>query len=381
MAKRIQGEQPAGMQLGDFLKTPATDVKPVYVLKGTDPYLLDQGRQEIRQRVIGDADPGLAMLELLGPEAELADVLDALRSPPMLASRRLVLVREAEGFVSPRGAAADDISARADSKPALSKADGADGGRVRDALVRYLGAPSPSGTLCLETATWNESTTLARKIADVGVLVYCEMTDVGKIPGWLQRRAKTLHGKSLTFGAAQMLLEYLGPDFASLVSALEALTLYAGAGETIDVAEVDALVARGHHERVWDFCDAVAERNVPRALELLDAFWTEGMVAPQIVGLLRPTFRQLVRVKTLSQRLGLDGAMRQAAIPYGAKDRVRRAVGVLTNQHLADAFQALVDADLEAKSTPNDRVAMETLVHRLCHAEAARSAGAASFSD
>ena len=183
----------------------------------------------------------------------------------------------------------------------------------------------------------------------------------------------------MTYAGAQMLVEYLGPDFASLVSALEALALYAGDSTTLDVAEVDALVARGHHERVWDLCDAVAEKNVPRALELLDAFWTEGMVAPQIVGLLRPTFRQLVRVKALARRMGVDGAIRQAAIPYGAKDRVRRAIGALTAQHLADAYQALVDADLEAKSTPNDRLAMETLVHRLCHAEAARSAGAASF--
>jgi DNA polymerase III subunit delta len=369
MAKRDQGEKAAGMRLGDFLKTPAADVKPVYVLKGTDPYLLDQGRQEIRRRVLGDADPGLAMLELLGPEAALADVLDALRTPPMLSPRRLVLVREAEGFLSPRGAAADD--AATDTK--------ADGGRIRDALVRYLDAPSPTGTLCLEAATWNESTLLAKKVAEVGVLVYCEISDIGAIPRWLQSKARDAHGKSLTCGAAQMLVEYLGADFASLVSALDALALYTGAAESIDVAEVDALVARGHHERVWDFCDAVAERHVPRALELLDAFWTEGMVAPQIVGLLRSTFRQLVRVKALSRRLGLDGAMRQAAIPYGAKDRVRKAVGAMTSQHLADAYQSLVDADLEAKSTPNDRVAMETLVHRLCHAEAARTAGAAAF--
>ena len=141
----------------------------------------------------------------------------------------------------------------APTKPALSKAEGADGGRIRDALLRYLEAPSPTGVLCLEAATWNESTMLARKVAEVGVLVYCEMTDVGKIPGWLQKTARELHDKSLTYGAAQMLVEYLGPDFASLVSALDALALYAGPSPNIDVAEVDALVARGHHERVWDF--------------------------------------------------------------------------------------------------------------------------------
>ena len=178
MARRDQDEKAGGMRLGDFLKSPGADVKPIYVLKGTDPYLLDQARQEVRRRVLGDADPGLALLELQGPEAALADVLDALRTPPMLAPRRLVLIREAEAFLSPRGGAGEEASP-ADEK-AADKA--ADGGRIRAALQRYIEAPSPTGTLCLETSAWNETTTLARKVAEVGTLVYCEMTGRGRDP-------------------------------------------------------------------------------------------------------------------------------------------------------------------------------------------------------
>jgi len=172
------------------------------------------------------------------------------------------------------------------------------------------------------------------------------------------------------------MLEYLGADFASLLSALDILALHAGSATAIDTPDVDTLVARGHHERVWDLCDAVALRQIPRAMELLDAFWTEGMVAPQIVGLLRPTFRQLLRAKALARRMGLDAAIEKAAIPWGARDRVRRALTAVSDDHLANAYQALVDADLEAKTSPSDRLAMETMIHRLCLPEAARRAGA-----
>jgi DNA polymerase III subunit delta len=378
MAQRQSREPTGGTRLGDFLKTPVGEPKPVYVLRGTDPYLLDQARTRVRQLVLADADPGLALMEMGGAEAALADVLDGLRTPPFLAPRRLVLIRDAEAFLGQKGGGGgggdDDADGGGESK---ADAKGGDPGRIRAALLKYLEAPSPTGTLCLQCATWNENTTISKKVVEIGALIYCEISDVTALPRWLQGEAKKRHGKSLTYGAAQMLVEYLGADFASLVSALDILALYCGANAGIDVGEVDALVTRGHHERVWDLCDAVAEHNVPRALELLDAFWTEGMVAPQIVGLLRPTFRQLVRVKALMRRLGLDGAMAKAAIPYGAKDRVRRAIKGMSSAHLADAYQALVSADLEAKSTPNDRLAMETLVHRLCHAEAARHAAAA----
>jgi DNA polymerase III delta subunit len=175
-----------------------------------------------------------------------------------------------------------------------------------------------------------------------------------------------------------MLVEYLGLDFAALLAALDMLALYTEAGTVIDTPQVDALIARGHHERVWALCDAVAEGQIPRALELLDAFWAEGMVAPQIVGLLRPTMRQLVRTKAFSRRMALDAALSKAGVPYPAQARVRRALAAFSDDHLAAAYQALVDADLEAKTTPNDRLAMETMVHRLCLPQAAHgTAGAA----
>jgi len=311
---------------------------PVYVLRGTDPYLLDQGRRAVRKRTIGDADPGLAVLELNGPDAQLADCLDALRTLPFLAPHRLVIIRQADAFLDEH---------------------------TREVLHKYLEAPASTGSLCLESEKWLETTRLAKRVAEIGAVVVCEMTDASKMPGWLQTEAKKQFSKTLTSGAAQMLVEFLGPDFAALLAALDMLALYVGPSPTIDTAEVDALIARGHHERVWDLCDAVADRRLARALELLDAFWTEGMAAPQIVGLIRPTFRQLVRIKALARRAGIDQAMNSAGVPYPARDRVRRAVSALSDNALADAYQALVDADLEAKSTPNDRLAMETMIHRI----------------
>lgn len=356
MARGGPKNESKARRLSEFLaEKPPREPLPIYVLRGTDPYLLDQGRQTVRERVLGDAEPGLALLELDGAEAQLADVLDALRTAPFLAPRRLVVIRDAEAFLSPNNTAE----------------------RKRDALLKYLDAPSPSGSLCLEVAAWNETTHLGKRVALVGVVVQCETDRPRQIPHWLQRRAGDQYGKRLSDAAAQMLQEYLGNDFASLTHALGMLALYVKDAGDIDTPDVDALVARGHHERVWDLCDAVAERRVARALGLLDAFWAEGMLAPQIVGLLRSTFRQLVRVRSLGGRMGLDAAMARANVPRPAFTRVRRAVEAFSEDDLADAYQALVDADLEAKTTPNDRLVMEALVHQLCRPAAARLAGSA----
>jgi len=352
MAQRRSKKDSKVKRLSDFAKRKVSgEPLPVYVLRGTDPYLLDKGRRVVRQRAIGQAEPGMAMLELNGAEAELADVLDALRTMPFLAPRRLVLIREADAFLSPKN----------------------QGQHKREALLKYLDNPSPTGVLCLEVATWDERTRLAKRVAEIGLLVRCEADKPNQIPAWLRGQARDLYAKTLTDPAARMLQDYLGTDFAALTHALDMLALFVGDAPRIDTPEVDALIARGHHERVWALCDAVAARRAPRALELLDAFWTEGMVAPQVVGLLRTTFRQLVRVRAYGRSMSLDAAMDRARVPRWAFDRVRRAAGAFSEANLADAYQTLVEADLEAKTTPNDRLAMEALVHRLCNPAAARS--------
>ena len=371
MARSGSSKRQVGIRLSDFEKQAKAAPKPIYVLLGTDPYLLDKGRRAVRRQVLADADPGMALLELGGEEAVLADVLDALRTPPFLAPRRLVSIREAEKFLGQKGGGGEEEGAES---PA------ADGKKVREALLRYLEAPAPTGSLGLEVASWNESTSLAKRVAAVGCVIRCEIIDPSVLPGWLQRETRERYHKTLTYAAAQMLLEYLGTDMAALLAALDALALFTESATAIDAPDVDSVIARGHHDRVWALCDAVAERRIPVALELLDAFWAEGMVAPQIVGLLRSTFRQLIRTKALARRMSLDAAMAQANVFYGAQDRVRRALAAFSVEHLAGAYQALVDADLEAKTTPNDRLAMETLVHRLCRPEAARDAGVASRS-
>jgi DNA polymerase III subunit delta len=102
---------------------------PIYVLRGTDPFLLDRGRTAVRERTIGQADAGLALLEMNGPDAQLADILDALRTLPFLAPHRLVIIREADAFLDEH---------------------------TRDALLKYLLAPSSTGSLCLQADSWND---------------------------------------------------------------------------------------------------------------------------------------------------------------------------------------------------------------------------------
>ncbi|MGA2265823.1 MAG: hypothetical protein ABSH10_05270, partial [Phycisphaerae bacterium] len=73
--------------------------KPVYVLVGHDAYLLDAARQRVLTAALDKADPQTCLGQHDG-DAELAAVLDELRTLPLLGSRRVVIVNPADEFVS-----------------------------------------------------------------------------------------------------------------------------------------------------------------------------------------------------------------------------------------------------------------------------------------
>ena len=73
----------------------AETCKPVYVLHGKDAYLRRMHLGRVTKVVLGTDADQMGRTDFDGPEAALSDVLDELRTLPLLAVRRLVVVREA----------------------------------------------------------------------------------------------------------------------------------------------------------------------------------------------------------------------------------------------------------------------------------------------
>ena len=71
-------------------------LKPVYALVGSDVFLQLQRQTEIVQ----EAPPDAQRMDIDGERAELADVLDELRSFAMFGGHKLVIVRGADDFIS-----------------------------------------------------------------------------------------------------------------------------------------------------------------------------------------------------------------------------------------------------------------------------------------
>jgi DNA polymerase-3 subunit delta len=322
------------MHAMEFLRRAAGVAKPIYAAYGDDPYLRREAIGAIVKAALGpDADEG-AVTRLAGDHAELADVLDELRTLPFLAKRRVVVVENADPFITAH---------RAD-------------------LERYAERPAATGVLVLAPKTWPGNTRLAKAVAKVGEAVECKAPREAELPEWLVRLAKEHEGVALDPDAARLLVELVGPEVGLLASEVAKLATYVGKAAKIRRGDVAKMVGAGRVETIWRVLDAATTGKGAEALDDLDRLLTSGEHPVGLLAAMSASLRKVHHAGTLRKaRRDLNEACREAGIPPFAQELTGRQHAHLGPGRV-DALPALLlraDMDLKGGSQLDPRVVLE----------------------
>ena len=293
--------------------------KPVYVLHGSDDYLRRHHRRKIVQHLLGGAEPELALIDL-DDSAQLSDVLDELRTVPVLAPRRVVVLHDADKFIT----------------------------RHRAAVEGYLADPADRGSLVLIVATWRKDTRLAKQAARVGEVIDCAPPRAAGLPRWVSRVAES-RGRHVAPNAVALLVAWVGPDLARLESEIEKLALYVGARREITAQDVTAVVAAAAGPVAFALTNAIEARDAPGALGALDDLLAGPGQEYRVLGM-------------------LAWHLRASQSPKARRWPPRRRPGANSPPAaVAKDFRALLAADLAIKTGAEANTTMQLLVTGLCH--------------
>ncbi len=312
------------------------EVKPIYVLFGSDVFLLDETRKSIVAQVIGESDPQTSVTPF-DASAELADVLDELRTMPFLAPRRAVILSDADAFVS----------------------------AYRESIEKYLESPSSCSTLILTVASWPKNTRLYKRVATIGKSVDCNSPDERKLISWVHKSAAK-RDKKIAPDAAELLLAWRGADMAAIDSELEKLSLYAADRETITTEDVSTLVTATAGPAAFALTNAITSGNIRSALKALAGAITRRGEEFKMLGQIAWHLRKALQVQQQVQAGASPGqACKDARVFYQQREFLemlrRRPIDVLQND-----FRRLLAADLAMKSGTNATAALQQLVVGLC---------------
>jgi DNA polymerase-3 subunit delta len=209
---------------------------PVYYLFGEDDFLKDQAARDVVEAAV-DPTTRDFNLEVRRANELDAEALDALLStPPMLAERRVVVLRDVDKMK--KGA--------------------------RTLLDRYLARPAGDTVLVLVAPSGAKADKVLSERATA--VEFMPLTG-DRLPRWVTYHAQHVLQRAITPEAVALLLEAVGGDLAQLAVELEKLASYAP--ETIDEPAVAAVVGVRRGESLGDLLDAVAAKDVGRALGLI----------------------------------------------------------------------------------------------------------------
>lgn len=297
---------------------------PLYLLYGEEGWFIDELERLATTHAIAPHERDFNLDVIFGPEANAQAALARCAQFPMMAERRLVVVR---GF---------------------EKLDG------NAAFEAYAKAPNPTATvllLCHRKPDLRSKPYAALKKA--AVWSNFESLRDRQLPGWVEGRFRDADVRTES-GAAQTLAELSGPDLRSLDAEVDKLVTYVGDRQR--VTRDDVLRAAGHSAEQNPFAlqAALGRGDVPAALAIADALLsTAGNRSSEAIRIVALLAAYLTKLWKLTGCLAAGVPQSQWAGQIGVPPFAVREYEPPARRYGPDgirrALNALLAADLELK--------------------------------
>lgn len=324
----------------------------VYYFFGDDEYLKDGMVRELVAAVVDPATRDFNLDVRRGGDLDAETLISLVTTPPLVAERRMVVVREVN---------------------ALRR-------EVRAALDRYLERPAPDTVLLLIAPPLVRADAL---LCDPALAVEFEPLTGDRVPRWIVHHVTTELGTSITPAAVDLLISAVGNDLPQLAAELDKLTSFASGGP-IDEVAVGAVVGVRRGETLGDLLDRVLARDAMGALALIDHVLAQPKTTAVSVVMALTTQMLALAYGRAARDRGIPAARLERELyallkegnavtgrPWGeAVSAWGRAIPSWDMHSLETAIDALLATDCTLKETrlSSDEQMLASLVLTLCTA-------------
>lgn len=331
------------------------DLLPVWLLMGEERLLRDQALAAITKAALAGGLAELNLDKFTAGETPIDKILAATRTVPMMAKKRVVLVRGLERWDGGSAEASDDDT-DAKALPPL------------DRLAEYAKAPIDTTCVILVAQKLDGRRKLVTLAKKAGFVVDCATVDRRQLPGWIKQRAEA-KGHAIDQDTCELIAEVAGPDLSYLDDVLERLSLYVGIGKPITEDAVSICVTRVKLADTWKLVDAASTKDLGKVLALFADVYDPRDRGLPLVGAIAWSLRQLLKLEAaLREGASIDEAARRAGIypAFKARDLAKK-LKAFRPRELERWLVVVQETDVALKSSRRSADAiLEEMFTRLC---------------
>jgi DNA polymerase-3 subunit delta len=311
----------------------------IYVIAGKEDSLVRAQCQELLDSLLEPSQKTTGLFNADPASTTVTDILDELRTTPFLTDKRVVVVKQADDFVS----------------------------QNRQWLEKYFDTPCPTGRLILTVKNWDARTKLAKKLPKAGKLISITKPKPGQLPERLVKYANDAYGKKISRESAELLVELTGDELGRLYSEIDKLALFVNKEKIITQKHIESLIGHNRLFNAFSVIDSIIAGDAGIAVERLRRMFEEDKSSEYtVIGAFAYHFRRMFKAKVLLQK-GLRNVdiIKQLKI-WSNKDKFFIQLKKISLKQIGSYLQQLGETDYAIKTGRTKApVAMEQFVLRL----------------
>jgi len=319
--------------------------KPIYFLHGEEAYYIDAITKYIEQHALTDAEKAFNQIVLYGKDIDFKNIVDNARQFPMMANRRVVIVKEAKDM------------------------------RGMDMLASYFEKPSDQTVLVIahKHKKLDGRSKLAKVIKKNAVVFESKPVRDYKIAEWIGQYIAS-QGFKIDGRSCIILGEYLGTDLSKITNEITKLTVNLEKGGKIDADLIHDKIEISKDFNIFELQNALGKKDRAKSFLITDYF-SKNIKKHPLVMLNGSLYNYFVKVMLTSVNMNRSDQEIASKIKlpnaFFVKD-YKLAARNYTLSSLVKIFAYIKEADARSKgmgnrSTPPEAILTE-LVYKIIHA-------------
>ncbi len=309
--------------------------KNIYLLYGEEAYLRKQYKNKLRESMI-DPEDQMNYNYFEGKNLDVKEILSIGQTMPFFSDHRLIII-ENSGFFS---SAQEEMTAFVKELPA-------------DTYMVFV------------EAEVDKRQKLYKAVNEKGVVVCLSPLNENSLIRWIGTLLGK-EGKKVKESTVRYLISMIDTNMDNVCQEVEKLVCYTYGRDEVTVEDVKSVCIEHTENKIFDMINAVAAKDIKKALELYDDLLILKEAPLKILYLMTRQFNQLLQIREL-----MDGGAGSHMIADYMKLRefiVKKNMGlakVFTQEELKGALEDCANYETMVKTGGlNDKMAVELLIHK-----------------
>ena len=244
----------------------AKKLEKIYFLHGEEAYFIDEITKAITENALEEHERDFNQVIIYGKDAEPLSLMSELKNYPMMAARKLVILKEAQDF------------------------------KQMDDLESYFEHPSDTTIFVVnyKYKTFDARKKLMKFATTNGIVFKSEKVKDYQLGSWIEFYLKTL-GFKITSKASMLLSEFLGNDLGRIVNEIDKLAILIEKDTTINDIHIEENIGISKDYNVFELNNALAVKDVAKAFKIVDYF-AHNPKATEIIVVISTVFNYYSRL-------------------------------------------------------------------------------------